>query len=73
MMWERNWGRMKNNHALNGLGVLQGERVGKASAKKSQSRDESILPVPETDTGGQVENTKGREITLSKELGKMTP
>ena len=30
-------------------------------------------PVPETDTGGEVENTKGREITLSKELGKMAP
>ena len=26
-----------------------------------------------TDTGGLVEYTKGREITLSKELGKMTP
>ena len=64
---------MKNNHALNGLGVLQGERVGKDSAKKSLASDESRVPVPETDTGGQVENTKGREITLSKELGKMTP
>ena len=31
------------------------------------------MPVPETDTGRVVENTKGREITLSKELGKMTP
>ncbi len=30
-------------------------------------------PVPETDTGGKVEYTKGREITLSKELGKMAP
>ncbi len=26
-----------------------------------------------TDTGRVVENTEGREITLSKELGKMTP
>jgi len=42
----------------------------KDSAKKSQYSDESNVPVPETDTGGQVENTKGREITLSKELGK---
>jgi hypothetical protein len=32
-----------------------------------------VVPVPETDTGGEVENTKGREITLSKELGKMAP
>ena len=31
------------------------------------------LPVPETDTGRLVENTKGRERTLSKELGKLTP
>jgi hypothetical protein len=46
---------------------------GKANAKKSVVRVEDVVPVPETDTGGQVENTKGREITLSKELGKMTP
>ena len=45
----------------------------KDSAKKSSYGDESNAPVPETDTGGQVEYTKGREITLSKELGKMTP
>ena len=43
------------------------------SAKKSRYNVENNVPVPETDTGGQVENTKGREITLSKELGKMTP
>ena len=64
---------MKNHHALNGLGVLYGERVVKDSAKKSFDSVESTRPVPETDTGGQVEYTKGREITLSKELGKMTP
>ena len=29
------------------------------------------IPVPETDTGRLVENTKGRERTLSKELGKL--
>ena len=33
---------------------------------------ESKVPVPETDTGSQVEYTKVREITLSKELGKIT-
>jgi hypothetical protein len=43
------------------------------SAKKSGVCDESLVPVPQTDTGGGVENTKGREITLSKELGKMAP
>ncbi len=30
-------------------------------------------PVPQTDTGGQVENTKAIEITMVKELGKMPP
>ena len=29
--------------------------------------------VPETDTGGQVENTKALERTRRKELGKMVP
>ena len=28
------------------------------------------MTVPQTDTGGQVENTKAIEITISKELGK---
>ena len=31
------------------------------------------VPVPITDTGGQVENTKVIEITLVKELGKIAP
>ena len=31
------------------------------------------LPVPQTDTGSRVENTKVSERTLVKELGKMTP
>ena len=32
-----------------------------------------IRTVPQTDTGGQVENTKALERTLVKELGKMVP
>ena len=64
---------MKNSYTLIGLGEVYEPRVVKDSAKKSQVCDESIEPVPETDTGGEVENTKGREITLSKELGKMAP
>ncbi len=43
------------------------------ASKKSSKHVKSELPVPETDTGREVENTKGREITLSKELGKMAP
>jgi hypothetical protein len=72
-MREAREGRTKNNHTLNGLGVLVKRMSGKDSAKKSNLAVEDIVPVPETDTGGQVENTKGSERTLSKELGKMTP
>ena len=43
------------------------------AAKKSSKHHKPSLPVPETDTGGVVENTEGREITLSKELGNMAP
>ena len=43
------------------------------ASNKSSLHHKSIMPVPETDTGGVVENTEGREITLSKELGKMAP
>ena len=32
-----------------------------------------LVPVPRTNTGGQVENTKVSEITLVKELGKIVP
>ena len=35
--------------------------------------DEGHRTVPETDTGGQVENTKALERTRVKELGKLTP
>ena len=35
--------------------------------------DEGFETVPETDTGGQVEDTKARERTRVKELGKLTP
>ena len=31
------------------------------------------VPVPQTDTGGHVENTKAIERTLVKELGKFRP
>ena len=38
------------------------------------NRFQEIAPketVPQTDTGGQLENTEADEITLVKELGKM--
>ena len=43
------------------------------ASKKSSKHHKSVMPVPETDTGRVVENTQGREVTLSKELGKMAP
>ena len=43
------------------------------ASKKSSKHRKLIMPVPETDTGRVVEKTKGREVTLSKELGKMAP
>lgn len=39
--------------------------------EKPLARDQ--VPVPQTDTGSQDENSKVSERTLVKELGKMTP
>ena len=33
----------------------------------------STVPVPQTDTGGRVENTKAIGRTVVKELGKLPP
>ena len=41
--------------------------------RKAADRVERLLTVPQTDSGGQVENTKALERTLVKELGKLTP
>ncbi len=41
--------------------------------RKAAGCVECVATVPETDTGGQVENTKALEKTLVKELGKLTP
>ena len=37
-----------------------------------KATSEGKVPVPQTDTGRQVENTKARERTPVKELGKLT-
>ena len=58
--------RHESDPLRRGSGVCQ-------ASKKSSIHVNLTLPVPETDTGREVENTKGREITLSKELGKMAP
>ena len=41
--------------------------------QEKRLNDELGLPVPQTDTGGQVEYTKASERTLVKELGKLDP
>ena len=38
-----------------------------------KASSETHAPVPQTDTGRRVENTKGIAETLVKELGKMDP
>ena len=41
--------------------------------RKAAGRVEGVGTVPETDSGGQVENTEAFERTQVKELGKLTP
>ena len=55
-------GRLKDTGYVNILPVDQ-------KATKLQSR----TTVPQTDTGGQDENSKALERTQEKELGKLTP
>ena len=45
---------------------------GTATVKKSRLGS-VFMPVPQTDTGGQVEETKVNEGPSVKELGKLTP
>ena len=52
-------------------GLTAGESLNPCLREKPLGR--ICVPVPQTDTGGQVENTKVIEITLVKELGKMAP
>ena len=53
--------------------MLYGAEVVDAILPGKASKLMVILTVPQTDTGGQVENTKALERTLVKELGKMVP
>jgi hypothetical protein len=48
-------------------------RSGRQRGPEKLLSDESCLPVPQTDTGRQVENTKASGRTLVKELGKLDP
>ena len=50
-----------------------GEAKSGGGSPRKASKLMAILPVPQTDTGRQVENTKVFERTLVKELGKLAP
>jgi hypothetical protein len=48
-----------------------GQKWWVALAKKSRVDDELHTPVPQTDTGREVEKTEANERTLVKELGNI--
>ena len=54
------------------MGVLWTRYPVVQAVEKASARGASP-PVPQTDTGGQVENTKAIERILVKELGKSLP
>ncbi len=53
----------------------EGRQVPKSRASHCREKPlaSARVPVPETDTGRRVEDTKARGRTLVKELGKLTP
>jgi hypothetical protein len=55
---------------------VKGSRKAEVTVPGCQEKplsDEAAVPVPQTDTGGWVENTKVNGETFVKELGKLTP
>jgi hypothetical protein len=52
-------------------GLTAGESPTPCFREKPLGR--TLVPVPRTNTGAQVENTKVSEITIVKELGKIVP
>ena len=56
--------------------AVTADRKIRSDGKGRQEKQRSVegwVPVPHTDTGRQVEDTKASERTLVKELGKMEP
>ena len=51
----------------------KGQKWLSPSCLEKRLSDEVQVPVPQTDTGRRVENTKAIEKTLVKEFGKMDP
>ena len=54
------------------LRVLSG-LIGLTRLRRGSRKQPRLQTVPETDTGGLVEDTKALERTMLKELGKMPP
>ena len=52
---------------------LRAEVIDPTLPRKAADCDEILETVPQTDTGGWVENTKALERSRVKELGKLTP
>ena len=52
-------------------GLVAGQSLNPCLLEKPLGR--MRVPVPTTDTGGQVENTEVSELTIVKELGKFAP
>ncbi len=65
----------KSVDGISGSGRVEpsGEAKSGGGSPRKASKLMGTLPVPQTDTGRQVENTKVFERTLVKELGKLTP
>ena len=55
------------------VALLESAKSTVSMLPRKTSKDMLQVPVPRTNTGGQVENTKVSERTMVKELGKMTP
>ena len=53
------------------VSLLQAEVIEPILPRKASS--ENCVPVPQTDTGRRVENTKGNGRTFVKEFGKIDP
>ncbi len=69
----RSIGKSVDAMGENGRVEPSGEAKQGCGSPRKSSKLMVILPVPYSDTGRQVEDTKVFEITLVKELGKLTP
>ena len=57
---------------FSGVKPSVGSRLWRRRGRENPTRSVHST-VPQTDTGGRVEDTKAFEITIVKELGKMAP